>query len=159
MRVQWTVRARFAKLHLKEPQTRPKWKCLATMHSDGVLIQVCFAATAPGHGAFIESTVNSSVYPRILEWNNRSSVWQLICGWNWVTSQDNDPKHSSKYTAAIHSFSFVYLEKHLGGELESVPSSMDARRSRPWTCLQLHIGLTQRHRQPFTAYRQFRITY
>ncbi len=104
-------------------QTRPKWRCLAIMHSvtfgenlkniiktntsyqkssmlvEGWWFWACFVATGPGDRTVIESTVNYSVYQSILESNLRPFIWQLKLGQNWVIQQDNDPKHTSKSTA------------------------------------------------------------
>lgn len=57
------------------------------------MIWVCFAATGHVHLAVTESTMKSSVYQSVLELNVQ---FQLNLGWNWVTKQINDAKHSSK---------------------------------------------------------------
>lgn len=49
--------------------------------------------------AVIESSMNSSVYQRILESNMRTSVWQLKLGTDWDMQHDNNLKHvSSRFT-------------------------------------------------------------
>lgn len=57
------------------------------------MIWVCFAATGHVHLAVTESTMKSSVYQSVLELNVQ---FQLNLGWNWVTKQISDAKHSSK---------------------------------------------------------------
>lgn len=65
----------------------------------GVMIWPCSATTEPGHPAFMNLTMNSSVHLSILESNMRLSVGQLKLGWNWVILQDNNPMHNSKSAA------------------------------------------------------------
>ena len=58
----------------------------------------CFAAAGPGQFTIIESTMNSSLYPRVLEENVRPSFGKLKLKRMWTMQHDNDPKHSSKST-------------------------------------------------------------
>lgn len=91
-------------------KTRAKWRRLAppntvyqhkhriatVKHNGGGVILCAFCtATGPWHLAAIESTMNSK-YQSILESNMRESFQQLKLGPNWITLQDDDPKHTSK---------------------------------------------------------------
>lgn len=59
------------------------------MVMEGIVILARFAVTGPGHLAVNESTMKS-----ILKSNVRTFIRQLKFWQNWVTQQDNDPKHS-----------------------------------------------------------------
>lgn len=68
-------------------------------HGGGsVMVWGCFDAAGPGQLTIIESTMNSTVYQRVLEKHVRPSVWKLKLKRNWAMRQDNDPKHTSKST-------------------------------------------------------------
>lgn len=56
----------------------------------------CFAAAGPGRLTIIESTMNSTLYQKVLEENVRPSVKK--CKQNWTLQHDNDSKHTSKLT-------------------------------------------------------------
>ncbi|MBN3324653.1 TXND3 protein, partial [Atractosteus spatula] len=58
----------------------------------------CFSAVGPGQCVITESTMNSTLYQRVLEENVRPSVKKLKLKHKWTLQQDNDPKHSSKST-------------------------------------------------------------
>ena len=49
----------------------------------------CFAAAGPGQLTIIESTMNSTLYQRVLE-NVKPSVEKLKLKRNWILQQDND---------------------------------------------------------------------
>ncbi len=59
----------------------------------------CFAASGPGRLAIIDGTMNSALYQKILKGNVRPSVCDLKLKHTWVMQQDNDPKHTSKFTS------------------------------------------------------------
>uniref|UniRef100_A0A8C4TBF5 Transposase n=1 Tax=Erpetoichthys calabaricus TaxID=27687 RepID=A0A8C4TBF5_ERPCA len=68
-------------------------------HGGGsVMVWACFAASGPGQLAFIDGTMNSELYQRILKENVRTSVQELNLKRRWVMQQDNDPKHTSRST-------------------------------------------------------------
>lgn len=52
----------------------------------------------PIQHSIVESTMNSTVYQRVLEEHVRSSVKKLKLKRNWTLQNDNDPKHTSKFT-------------------------------------------------------------
>ncbi|KAI3368362.1 hypothetical protein L3Q82_008070 [Scortum barcoo] len=58
----------------------------------------CFAAAGPGQLTITESTMNSTVYQRVLEEHVKPSVKKLKLKRNWTLQHDNDPKHTSKST-------------------------------------------------------------
>ncbi|KAK3539696.1 hypothetical protein QTP70_012026 [Hemibagrus guttatus] len=64
-----------------------------------VMVWGCFAASGPGRLAVINGTMNSAVYQKILKENVRPSVCDLKLKRTWVLQQDNDPKHTSKFTS------------------------------------------------------------
>uniref|UniRef100_A0A3Q3JS38 Transposase n=1 Tax=Monopterus albus TaxID=43700 RepID=A0A3Q3JS38_MONAL len=68
-------------------------------HGGGsVMVWGCFAAAGPGQLTIIESTMNSTVYQKVLEEHVRPSVRKLKLKRNWTMQHDNDPKHTSKST-------------------------------------------------------------
>lgn len=68
-------------------------------HGGGnIMVWGSFAASGPGQLTIIESTMNSSLYQRVLEDNVRPSVGKLKLNRKWTLQHDNDPKHASKST-------------------------------------------------------------
>ncbi|KAI4898620.1 hypothetical protein NFI96_006400 [Prochilodus magdalenae] len=64
-----------------------------------VMVWDCFAASGPGRLAVINGTMNAAVYQKILKGNVRPSVCDLKLKRTYVLQQDNDPKHTSKFTS------------------------------------------------------------
>ena len=61
-------------------------------HDGGsVMLWGCFAVSGPAQVAMIEETMKENV---------GSSVHELILKGIWVTEQDNDPKHKSKFISS-----------------------------------------------------------
>ncbi len=50
----------------------------------------CFAASGPGRLAIIDATMNSALYQKICDLKLKRT---------WVMQQNNDPKHTSKFTS------------------------------------------------------------
>ncbi|KAG2458113.1 TCB1 transposase, partial [Polypterus senegalus] len=68
-------------------------------HGGGsIMVWACCAASGPGRLAFIDGTMNSELYQRILKENVRTSVHELNLKRRWVMQQDNDPQHTSRST-------------------------------------------------------------
>ncbi|KAG2465365.1 TCB1 transposase, partial [Polypterus senegalus] len=63
-----------------------------------IMVWASFAASGPVRLAFIDETMNSELYQRILKENVRTSVHELNLKRRWVMQQDNDPKHTSRST-------------------------------------------------------------
>ncbi len=62
-----------------------------------VMVWGWFAASGPGWIAIIDGTMNSA--QKILKENVRPSVCDIEFKCTWVMQQDNDPKHTSKFTS------------------------------------------------------------
>lgn len=61
------------------------------------MVKGCFAALQPGQIAFIR-TINSALYPRLLQQTVCLSVDKLKLKHNQVKQQDENPKHKNKFT-------------------------------------------------------------
>lgn len=59
---------------------------------------VLLCSSGPGQLTITESTINSSLYQRVLENNVTPSVKRLKLSQKWTLQHDNDPKHSGKST-------------------------------------------------------------
>ena len=57
-----------------------------------------FAALGTEKLSYIEGTMNSNDYQKILRENVPPSVRYLRLGRGWILQEDNDPKHTSKST-------------------------------------------------------------
>uniref|UniRef100_A0A3B1K9S8 Tc1-like transposase DDE domain-containing protein n=1 Tax=Astyanax mexicanus TaxID=7994 RepID=A0A3B1K9S8_ASTMX len=53
-------------------------------------------AYGPGRLAFIDGSIHSKLYQRILKENIRTFVYDLDLRRRWVMHQDNDPEHTSR---------------------------------------------------------------
>ena len=67
-------------------------------HGDGnIMVWACFSSAGAGNICIIDGIMNSEVYCRILDTHLALSVKKFKLK-NYIFQQDNDPKHTSKYT-------------------------------------------------------------
>ncbi len=84
-----------------KPTAFHKKNILPTVKHGGgsVMVWGCVAASGSGRLAKIDGNMNSALYQKILKENVRPSVCDLKLKRTWVMQQNNDPKHTSKFTS------------------------------------------------------------